>query len=115
MLERDLKPDWLNDLAEDAVLTSTVSKHPVIGRENIIRAVQAAGRAYISQQHGYEAQIDNRVLAEYDALLPGNVPIHGVVTITLTDDGRVSHVGVYHSPLEGVLLLAKLLGEAGAV
>lgn len=106
-----LTPPWLNQLAPDAIMISSVLERTVVGRDAIIKVIQAAGGLYEAHSVVFSASFGNRDLFEYDAQAFGNVAVHGMVTLTRSVAGAIIAVGVHHSPLGAVNKLSSALKE----
>lgn len=114
-----LSPPWLNQLAPDAIMISSVLDRTVKGKDTIVKIIQAAGGLYEAQTVVFSESFGNRELFEYDALAFGGVAVHGVVTLTRSTAGEIIAVGAHHGPLSAVnklsLALKQLIGaELGA-
>lgn len=110
-----LTPAWLNQLAPNATMISSVLRRPLHGREAIIKVVQAAGGLYEMHTVAFNGQFADRELLEYDALAFGGLPVHGVLTLTRNTSGEIVDVGIHHGPLSAVnRLSAALKGILGA-
>lgn len=106
-----LIPAWLNQLAPDATMNSSVLRRSLHGREAIIKVVQAAGGLYESHTVVFNASFANRELLEYDAFAFGGLPVHGVLTLTKNTSGEIVDVGIHHGPLNAVNRLSAALSE----
>lgn len=101
---------FLDDLTSDAVITSTLMRGPVSGRENVKRLVNAVGSFYVSQTPFFYGHCGNRSLLQYEAELGNGKRIQGVAVIERNADGSVPHVSVTFSPIDSALSLAARLG-----
>jgi hypothetical protein len=106
-----LTPSWLNQLAADAIMISSVLERTVVGRDAIIKVIQAAGGLYEAHAVVFSASFGDRELFEYDALAFGGVAVHGVVTLTRSAVGEIIAVGVHHGPLSAVNKLSSALKD----
>ena len=104
-----LSPPWLNQLAPNAILISSVLERAVVGKYAIVKLIQAAGGLYEAHSVVFTASFGDRELFEYDALAFGDVAVHGVVTLTRSAAGEIIAVGVHHSPLSAVYKLSSAL------
>ncbi len=100
---------FLDDLAEDAELTSTLMRRAVIGRENVKKLVTAVGTLYRSQTPLFLGSIENRTLLQYHAEMVNGKSIDGVAVIERDPSGTVQRVSVTFSPLDSALSLAARL------
>jgi hypothetical protein len=98
-----------DDLTVDAELTSSVLRGPVIGRDQIRRAVDAVGTFYASQTPTFLQTVDSRLFLEYEAVLTNGERLNAVVDLDHNPDGSVPRVSVRMSPLGSVLSLAASL------
>ncbi len=103
---------FLDDLSENVVLTTNVMNENVVGKENVLRVVGAAGKIYKSQTTTYFEKLnDGKTLLEYDAAIVGGRTVHAVVVVDWNKQGAVSHLNIGFSPLGGALSFAAQLGE----
>jgi hypothetical protein len=103
---------FLDDLTVDAELTSSVLRGPVIGRDQIRRAVDAVGTFYASQTPTFLQTVGSRLFLEYEAVLTNGERLNAVVVVDHNPDGSVPRVSVRMSPLGSVLSLAASLRGA---
>ncbi|SAL77388.1 hypothetical protein AWB71_05453 [Caballeronia peredens] len=101
---------FLDDLTEESVLSSTLLRRDVTGRENIRKIVAAVGKLYTSQTPVFLGTTDDRVLYQYEAELVTGQNISAITIIKRNADGSVPHVTVAFHPLDSVLALAGRLG-----
>ncbi len=101
---------FLDDLAPDAEMTSTVLRRPLSGSENIKRLVGAVGTFYKSQTPVFFESTGTRSFLQYDATLSNGMILRGTVVIERNLDGSVPRVSVTFSPLDSALSLAGRLG-----
>jgi drug/metabolite transporter superfamily protein YnfA len=105
-----LSPPWLDELAPNAILISSVLNRSLRGRDAIIKVVQAVGGMYEAHSVVFRATFADRELLEYDALAFG-VAVHGVVILSRNTEGEIFNVGVHHGPVEAVNKLSAALKE----
>ena len=103
---------FLDDLTVDAELTSSVLRGPVIGRDQIRRAVNAVGTFYASQTPTFLQTVGSRLFLEYEAVLTDGERLNAVIVVDHNPDGSVPRVSVRMSPLGSVLSLAASLRGA---
>jgi len=103
---------FLDDLTADAELTSSVLRGPVVGRDQIRRAIDAVGTFYASQTPTFVQTVGSRLFLEYEAVLTNGERLNAVVVVDRNPDGSVPRVSVRMSPLGSVLSLAAFLREA---
>jgi drug/metabolite transporter superfamily protein YnfA len=106
-----LTPLWLNELAPNATLISSVLNRPLQSRDAVIKVIQAVGGLYEAHAVVFQAPVGDRILLEYDALAFGGVAVHGVVMLSRNPAGEISEVSVHHSPLEAVSKISAALRE----
>lgn len=101
---------FLEDLADDVVMTTNVMNEKLIGKSNVLRAVGAASKIYLKQTPTYSNKLsDGRTLLEYDAEIVGGHLLHGTLVIDWNTNGTVSHLNLGFSPLDGALSFASQL------
>jgi hypothetical protein len=103
---------FLDDLTEDSVLSSTLLRRDISGRENIKKVVAAVGLLYKSQTPVFFGTADDRGLFQYEAELVTGQTIKAVAVIERNADGSVPHVTVAFHPLDSALALAGRLGAS---
>ncbi|UCJ18755.1 hypothetical protein K5Q02_10470 [Pseudomonas sp. MM211] len=106
-----LSPSWLNQLAPDAILISSVLNRSLQGRDAIIKVVQAAGGLYESHSVVFRGAFGDRQLLEYDAQAFGGIDLHGVLTLSMNRAGEIFEVGIHHGPVDAVNKLSAALKE----
>ncbi|MBB3444498.1 hypothetical protein [Rhizobium sp. BK379] len=103
---------FLEDLADDVVLTSNTIREPVIGKDAVLRIIRAGAGIYEKQTTTYIKRIDDsRTLLEYDADLVGGRTVHAIVVIDWNEDNRAQKLNIGFAPLGGALAFATRLGE----
>ncbi|SCB10476.1 hypothetical protein [Rhizobium multihospitium] len=103
---------FLDDLAADAELTSSVLRGAVTGRDKIKLAVNTVGTFYTSQNPIFMESAGSRLFLEYEAVLTSGEKLNATVVVDRNQDGSVPRVSVRMSPLGAALSLAKGLREA---
>jgi hypothetical protein len=103
---------FLDDLTANAELHSSVLRGPVIGRDEIRKAVDAVGSFYTSQTPTFVQTVGSRLVLEYEAVLASGENLNATVVIDHNPDGSVPRVSVRMSPLGAVLTLAAHLRES---
>jgi hypothetical protein len=109
---------FLDDLADDVLLTSSVLRATVAGRDPVTRIVKAGGSLYRRQTPTFLGTIGDHGLFEYDIELDGGVPASGLVSFRRSETGAVTHLHIAFSSLGAVLSIAaalrdQLAGELG--
>ena len=102
---------FLDDLAEDVVLTSSVLRATVAGRDHVARSVKAGSSLYRSQTPTFLGTVEDHGLFEYDIGLDGGVPASGLVSFRRNEAGKVTHLHISFSPLGAVLSIAAALRD----
>ncbi len=102
---------FLDDLAENVLLTSTVLRSPVAGRDRVIRIVKAGEGLYRRQTQTFPGALEDRGLFEYEVELEGGDPAFGLVSFRRDDAGSVTHLHIAFSPLGAVLSIAAALRD----
>lgn len=103
---------FLEDLADDVVMTSNVTNKKVVGKENVLRMVGAATKIYLNQSPTYfNKTVDGRTLMEYDADIVGGRKVHGTIVLDWNPNGSVSHLSLGFTPLGAALSFAIQLGQ----
>lgn len=110
-MSNNLRPAFLDALAEDVVLTSTFLKRSITGRADTIKIVETVGSYYTSLSRSFHESVGNREFIEYDAELTGGLKLHGLISIIKNDEGAVSQLSVTQSPIESVIWLSTELGK----
>lgn len=103
---------FLDDLTEDATLTSSVLRSPVVGRETIRKVVDAVGAFYVEQNPTFLGTIGSRTLLEYEAQLTNGKSLNATAVIDHNPDGTVPRVSVRMGPVDAVVALANHLRSA---
>lgn len=109
---QDERHPFLDDLTADAELVTSVLRDPVVGRDQIRRAVDAVGTFYASQTPTFLQAVGSRSFLEYEAVLTSGESLSATVVIDHNPDGSVPRVSVRMSPLGSVLSLAAHLRDA---
>ncbi|MDL2406841.1 hypothetical protein PY650_14460 [Rhizobium calliandrae] len=103
---------FLDDLTEDAELTSSVLRETVIGRKAIKLAVNTVGTFYVSQTPTFLETVGSRLVLEYHAELTSGEKLNATVLVDRNADGSVPRVSVRMSPLGSVIALSSHLRGA---
>ena len=103
---------FLDDLANDAELISSVLRGPVVGRDEIRRVVDAVGTFYAEQTPAFMEIVGSRTLLEYEALLTSGERPNAAVIIDRHPDGSIPRVSVRMAPVHAVVSLAGHLKNA---
>jgi hypothetical protein len=103
---------FLDDLANDAELISSVLRGPVVGRDEIRRVVDAVGAFYGEQTPTFMEIVGSRTLLEYEAILTSGERLNAAVIIDREPDGSIPRVSVRMAPVDAVVSLAGHLKRA---
>ena len=104
------KHPFLDDLAADVVLTSSVLAAPVVGREEVRRVVREVSGLYTAQRPLARDVLGSRSVLEYEADLVGGHTVRGLVVMDRDAEGDVSAISINFSPFHGVVSIAARLG-----
>lgn len=97
---------FLDDLAEDVSLISSVLRQEVTGRDRVLKVVKAGAAQYLRQTPTFLRDVDDRRFFEYDLELDGGIAGKGLVSILRNDHGQVTQLNIAFSPLGAVLAMA---------
>ncbi|MBN3836070.1 hypothetical protein [Burkholderia sp. Ac-20344] len=100
---------FLDDLTEDAILSSTLLRQPVSGRERIKSVIAAVGALYQTQTPTFLGVVESRTLLQYDAVLVDGIAIRGTAVIQRDEGGNVPRVSVTFEPLDAAMHLSRQL------
>ncbi|AJK50648.1 hypothetical protein [Burkholderia plantarii] len=106
MNESSSRHPFLDDLADDVVLESSVLRQAVRGRDVVLRIVKAGAAQYATQRPRFLGHVGERSYFEYDVRLQDGKPAAGLVSIVRNADARVTTLHIAFSPLDAVLSLA---------
>lgn len=99
-------PAFLQELAPDAVLTTTYLEKPLQGADLVALVVRTAGSIYLSKTVRYGGAIGAREIIAYEAALPGGEILQSQVTLSRNDEGKVVSVNVGYSPLASTRVMS---------
>lgn len=100
---------FLDDLADDVVLHTSILPAPVSGRAEVLRVVKAGGSLYRRQTPTFLGNIEGRGIFEYDIELTDGTTARGLVSMVRNDSGEVTRLHITFSPLGAVLAMAQAL------
>jgi hypothetical protein len=92
------RPAFLDALTPDAILTGTLLKSSVVGRESIIKVVETVGTFYESMTPSFQETVGNRKFLGYEAKLSHGRTLHALIAITKNSDGAVTRLTVNQGP-----------------
>jgi hypothetical protein len=105
------RPAFLDALIHDATIAASGLRTTVSGKEAVIKIIEVTGSLYASMQPAFHGEVQNKEFLEYDAVLANGTSLHGVVVLTKTADGQISHVSVTQSPIDAVMWLSVEMGK----
>jgi hypothetical protein len=109
--QRDYRPQWLDNLANDATIEGLVLTGTVEGPEAIRAILGFARQVYDCQEFNYAGRYgDDRFVEDYTSVVRGE-PIGSVAVMGFNEAGHDLRIGVNHRPLRSVLLWSQLMGE----
>lgn len=97
---------FIDDLAEDVVLTSSVLRHQVAGRANVLKVVKAGATQYAKQTPTFLGDVGDRSYFEYVVTLNDGLEGSGLVAIRRNAQRQVISLEIAFSPLAVVLSVA---------
>jgi len=107
MTDAPKRHPFLDDLAEEVTLISSVLRQPVMGRDLVRKVVKAGGSQYADQTPRFLGSVGGRTFFEYDVTLSGGEAARGLVAIGRNNDGEVIDLNITFSPLGAVLTIAE--------
>ena len=111
MAQAPTRHPFLDDLAEDVILTSSVLRSSVTGRDRVTHIVKTGGGLYRRQTPTFLGHVEDRGLFEYDFELDDVVEASGLVSFRRDGRGEITHLHIAFSPLGAVLSIATSLRE----
>lgn len=106
---------FLDDLADQVVLHTSILPAPVSGRAEVLRVVKAGGSLYRQQIPTFLGNIEGRGIFEYDVELTDGTTARGLVSMVRDASGAVTQLHITFSPLGAVLAMAQALAAQPAV
>lgn len=97
---------FLDDLAEDVTLMSSILRQPVSGRASVLKVVKAGASLYLEQTPKFLGTVEGRSFFEYEVKLADDEHALGLVSIHRNDKDEVTELNITFSPLGSVLSLA---------
>jgi len=97
---------FLDDLAQNVTLVSSILRLPVSGRDAVLQVVKAGAGLYLEQTPTFLGTVDGRTFFEYDVVLAGAERASGLVSIRRDANNEVTDLHIAFSPLGAVLSLA---------
>jgi hypothetical protein len=104
---------FLDDLADDVTLVSTILAEPVTGRDEVVRIVKAGASLYRRQTPIFLGDVDGRGFFEYEVELTDGKLASGLVSMVRNDAGQVTRLHIAFSPLASVLSIVRSLSDLG--
>lgn len=109
MASESKRHPFLDDLAENVTLTSSILREPVVGRALVMKVVKSTGRHYLEQRSQFLGNIEGRTFLVYEADLVDGGKAVGLVCALRNGSGEVTDLNISFSPLGAVLTLAAAL------
>lgn len=103
---------FLDDLADDVVLVSSVLRQPVRGRATVLKVVKAGAAQYARQSAKFLDTVDHRSYFDYDITLHDGQQGSGLVAIHRDPAGKVVTLHIAFSPLPAVWSIAAGVRDA---
>lgn len=97
---------FLDDLADDVTLISSILRAPVTGREQVQTVVHAGGTQYADQTPTFLGTLEGRTFFEYTAKLHSGLIATGLVGMRRNGDNKITELNITFSPLGAVLEMA---------
>jgi hypothetical protein len=97
---------FLDDLADEVVLDSSVLRRQVRGRDAVLAVVRAGAHQYASQTPVFLGDSADRTYFEYAVTLRDGLEGTGLVAIRRGADRKVTGLEIAFSPLDVVLSIA---------
>jgi hypothetical protein len=108
---RDYRPEWLENLADDATMEGSVLTGIAEGPEAIRAILGFARTLYEYQEFNFVGPYgDHGFVEDYTSVVRGE-PIGSVVVVRFNETGQATRIVVNHRPLGSVLLWSQLMGE----
>ncbi len=108
---RDYRPEWLDNLAEDATIEGSVLTGIVKGPEAIRAILGFARELYDYQEFNYVGSYGaDGFVEDYTSVVRGE-PIGSVVVVRFNEIRQTSQIVINHRPLGSVLLWSQLMAE----
>lgn len=109
--EKMTRHPFLEDLAEDVVLTTIILTEERRGRAEVLQVIKAAGSLYAAKGPSAPVRLpDGRMLIESTATLQGGRKLQAVVVAGWSGD-EVTLLSILFAPLGSALAFALRLGE----
>lgn len=97
---------FLDDLADDVVLRSSVLRRQVTGRDAVLRIVKSGAAQYARQTPVFLGDVGDRTYFEYAVTLHDGLEGTGLVSIQRNAERKVIGLEIAFSPLAVVLSVA---------
>jgi len=97
---------FLDDLADDVVLISSVLRRQVAGRDAVLKVVKSGASQYAKQSPTFLGDVGDRTYFEYDVTLRDGLEGTGLVSIRRDARRKVTGLEIAFSPLAVVLSIA---------
>ena len=111
---KDYCPEWVNNMADDAIVEGSMLDGVVQGADAVRSIVLTIRSFYEHQEYRFAGPYgDNGFLEDYVATVNGQ-SIGCVVLVTRNDSGQTQHVVASYRPLHVLLLFSRRLRETFA-
>lgn len=98
---------FLDDLADDVTLISSILRGPVTGRAQVQTIVHAGGAQYATQEPTFLGTLNGRTFFEYSAELHSGLVATGLVGMRRNADNKITELNIAFSPLGAVVEMAE--------
>lgn len=106
MTEEPQRHPFLDDLADDVVLVSSVLRRQVAGRDAVLKIVKSGASQYAKQTPVFLGDVGDRTYFEYAVTLRDGLEGTGLVSIRRNAGRAVIGLEIAFSPLAVVLSIA---------
>ncbi|WP_405164396.1 nuclear transport factor 2 family protein [Nocardia sp. NBC_01499] len=104
--------EFANAFAEDVVFeVPMVMTRPVRGREAVAYLLGSVSKVYETQRFTHQATNGPRTYMDWELTVFGGEIMRGVTAFTRGDDGKITHLAVYHRPMLSGLRLSYYAGQ----
>jgi hypothetical protein len=102
---------FADSFADDVVLEAAVLRKPITGRANVALVLGTASKLYESVTFTHETTNGARSYLEWEAIMPGEPPLHGCTILVRDEAGKTAKAIIQHRPLDGLLAFSLKMGE----
>jgi len=97
--------------ADDVVLEASALNRPIKGRDQVMRVMGAASKAYQSLVFTQEATNGPRHYLEWEATAFEGIALEGITILVTDSSGQIVRAAIHHRPLDGLLRFSAQLRE----